>query len=460
MNAALQRVLRALTLQGALGNSSSSLVGTYLPALALARGATGYQIGLLTMVQSLASVLAQLPGAKLVDTFRSRKAIWLIGTAGQRLFWIPLILVAFLPLPEPITIILIASGCAQFMTMLKTPAWTSLVADLVPLKIRGRYFGHRNTISGIATVVVLSIGAFLVVWGFAPILVLALVLGFASLVITFSIPDLKLRRRYFYRPTFSVSWVTAQRSFAVNRNFYWFTVFTMAFTIGDFVARPYYAVYMLNTLAIGFDWYGIAVAVGFLAGILSQSYWGKMADRFGPRAILAVACILSTIVPLFWILAQNRLAILLLVAVDNFALAGIGLASFILLLGTSPHTRRTTFVARHTMASEAAIVIGTFVGGLVLLSGGWFLSDLHLIFLISAAVSAVALLALPFVKDLPSKRGDYSVYNTRNLFLELVAVSPVRSTVVRLRGNFASFRKQQFKRNERNYIYRARSSVW
>ncbi|WP_419571912.1 aminotransferase class III-fold pyridoxal phosphate-dependent enzyme [Rheinheimera sp.] len=49
-----------------------------------------------------------------------------------------------------IAAIIVLNGLRAFMSNLANPGWTSLVADLVPDAMRGRYFGSRNMAMGVA----------------------------------------------------------------------------------------------------------------------------------------------------------------------------------------------------------------------------------------------------------------------------------------------------------------------
>ena len=64
-----------------------------------------------------------------------------------------LALVPLLQLPPEIAIMTIAvvNGVRVFMANFSNPAWTAMVADIVPNFMRGRYFSTRNLTMGMAT---------------------------------------------------------------------------------------------------------------------------------------------------------------------------------------------------------------------------------------------------------------------------------------------------------------------
>ncbi len=456
-----KKAMRCLDGQGAFGDSSSNLVRAYATPYALSYHATSYQIGLLTIAQSLATLLSQLPGAKLVEYLGSRKKTWLLGAVLTRLMWIPLILLPFLLIPNQIAVgaVILSIAVAQFFNALKLPAWSSLVGDLVRPESRARYFGRRNMISGIATALVLAVaGWILLEGGFSTLFLAALILGMVGISFTARIPEPPFKSKFFYKRSLELSSDDFRRSLRVNRKFYTFTAFTVAFTFANLIASPFYAVYMLQSLHVGYAWFGAILFAGSIAGIISQPYWGGMADRFGDRTILATTATLAVLIPLFWIVASDPIHALLITAVDGFAFAGFGLTAFTFLLGTMPAERRAAFAARHTMAREAAVICGAFVGGTiaVLSSPAWFLHGLRLVFLSSAVMLILSLSLLAFVKHAPKSPDP----RTRDVFFELVAVAPMRGSAEKIeQGMKFAYKARYFHQEVRDGVKRAKDKT-
>ncbi|MBK9054053.1 MAG: hypothetical protein IPL78_25000 [Chloroflexi bacterium] len=60
-------------------------------------------------------------------------------------------------------LIIILNGLRAFLFNLSNPAWTSMVADIVPDFMRGRYFGSRNTTTmGIAALLVAPLAGMII----------------------------------------------------------------------------------------------------------------------------------------------------------------------------------------------------------------------------------------------------------------------------------------------------------
>ena len=115
----------------------------FLTAFALIFGASNEQIGLIAAIPYLSVILTELPGAKLLE-FISRKWISFFSIIFSRSFWVFIILIPFLFNKNPVLFIIIFYLLIKIVELVSEPSWISLMADITPEKIRGRYFGFRN----------------------------------------------------------------------------------------------------------------------------------------------------------------------------------------------------------------------------------------------------------------------------------------------------------------------------
>ena len=180
----IKRSLNTSIKEGALNAASSSIFSTFLVPLALALKATNLQVGFISTAQELATMAGQIPGAKLTAYF-DRKNIWLISQIiGKIALWIPIILLPFMNLHDPVTYLMIFAAMSAFFLALRGPAWSSLMGDLVKQENRGRYFGKRNMTVGAAGVLTTLVAGFIVgSFGFAVIFSIGIILTIISIPI-------------------------------------------------------------------------------------------------------------------------------------------------------------------------------------------------------------------------------------------------------------------------------------
>src|SRR5437879_12206427 len=115
----------------------------YLSAFALLLHASACPICPLSALPQIVGTWVQLLSVKVRNRFHHRKALIVVGAAGQAVVWLPL-LVLPLAFPEHAPWLLIACAVAYVaMGHFAIPAWNSLITDLVDPDQRGAYFGHR-----------------------------------------------------------------------------------------------------------------------------------------------------------------------------------------------------------------------------------------------------------------------------------------------------------------------------
>ena len=157
---ALRKSLRLTTvawLYGAFWMASTS--GLTQTRLASYLGANDIIFGLLGAMPCFA-VLLQVPGSMLVDRLGHRKAILLWAGTIHRLLYL---LMALLPwvLPSQKVGSVMVMALLLFVSMglanIGSQAWVNWMADLVPARVRGKYFARRSRY-GIVVMVLTGLG--------------------------------------------------------------------------------------------------------------------------------------------------------------------------------------------------------------------------------------------------------------------------------------------------------------
>ena len=161
---AIRRGMRLSILEGALSQPFYGLTwpsGVFLAGLALALGATTFQIGLLAALGPLLSGVNYI-AARWLERFKKRKLFYLGSSAVHRTVFLGVLLLPFMPermrIPALIGIVAISTffGCFQ------GTAWLSWIADIVPAARRGAFFSRRNMIcTAVWLVISVLLGKFL-----------------------------------------------------------------------------------------------------------------------------------------------------------------------------------------------------------------------------------------------------------------------------------------------------------
>ncbi|MER3555711.1 MAG: MFS transporter [Meiothermus sp.] len=331
---------------------------------------TGYALWLganpaaLAVLGALPSV-GQLAAPLALFSRGSRKNLSIILAGGGRALFAGVLILPLLPEPMRIPGLLLIAALSQLVIAPVNVLWTSWMADLVPEKERGRYFGFRNAFLGlVGTLGNLAAGTLIdhigKPWGFLLVLLVGVGAGVASASIL----------RWQFEPPSTpnppkLRDLVAPFSDRRFRGFLGFVVLFMgAVSVGSPFVVPLWLEYDKMTFAQVGLWTVIAASCGLFVGPL----WGRIADRAGHwRVLLWTSTVAAVVLPPLWLMAApGRLHTIWAAAVcDPFAWAGLGTALTNVALQSASPERRNLYLALYWMAFAVGGVLGASMGGVL-----------------------------------------------------------------------------------------------
>ena len=423
----LDHALKNSIKDGAAYSGMDGITSTYTTPFALAQGANNAEVGILNSIPNFFITISQFFAGKYIEK-RGRKNVTVSLALIQRIIWL---MIAFIPViffQGGLWFFIFLVVISQIILSLANTAWSSWIGDLVPEKIRGSYFGKRNTIAGIfgfSTTLIagLILGQIKGLIGFSVIFFLAFIFGLVSYSYLVNIPE----TRYKLKVKRQLNILEVVKKIKKYSNFHPFAKHMSLLSFAVNIASPFFTVYMLNILKIGYEWYGIVVASEILAGILMQRYWGKLSDKFGDRTIMSLCNVLIVFYPLFFIFARNPFHLILISIFSGVSWSGFNLATFNYLLDVTPSEERPSYIANYKVSVGVALFSGPLIGGLLsqYLSGItlFWLNSLQILFLLSFILRcAVTAYGLPRLKEVRAKK----ILPVSDVFLKVFAVYPIR----------------------------------
>ncbi len=365
----LSPTLRASVRDGA---SHAVMLGcgeTYFGPFGIFLLAGTLQVGLLATLPHFLGAVMQWFGAVNMSRFQSRRRTVLTGAVLQALTLIPMALLPFIfgrgDLSVMWLLVLITLYHGANGTIV--PIWNSLIGDLVPPEIRGRFFGHRNRLTGMSTLVaLLAAGGILHLfsraglgeWGFLIILIAAF---FARL------NSIRWLSKY-EDPEFTIS---PEQTFTFRQflrrsphsNFAKFVFFVGAISFGVAFSGPYFALYMLRDLKFSYIEFILITGVSTTAQFLTFRYWGELSDRFGNKKILNLCGWGVGIVPMLWLVSSNILYLAVVQLYGGLVWAGFSLASANFIFDAVTPPKRARCVAYQGLVNGVFVLTGALVGG-------------------------------------------------------------------------------------------------
>ncbi len=321
----VRRGLKLSLGEGMLAQVHISLTaGAFLTGFALMLGAGNLTLGLLTAIPFLIQPL-QLLGAWLIEQQGRRKPLTVIGSLGRSI-WLIMILLPYLPFgaTQRLSLLVTALLVSHALLTICSNAWTHWMTDLVPARLRGRYFATRNTaMAAVAMVANYGGGLWLdrmraagdLAYGYAIMYGAAVLCGALSTLLLSRQPEPPMARvpRLPLRDVIRVPF--AQREF---RRFM-LTIVVWSAAIG--VSAPFFSAHALTVLGMSFATLAMLDVITSGVSLVSLPLWGRVSDRIGHRRVLTISMAAVVLLPWFWVVATPQTLWLLFI---NAALSGIG----------------------------------------------------------------------------------------------------------------------------------------
>lgn len=402
--AEIQHNLRWFFWDGVLAAASDAIYLTYQTLYILALGATNAQIGLMSALSNLSATLVLMPGAILSDRFQRRKI--LVLWAGGGISRLMLLLLALLPFvfggPAAVYAAIGLNILMAGFGNLALPAWVSLTGDIIPLAWRGRYFGTRNLIMGVAGMVTTLVVGQLITRLGATIPVYQAAFGLAFLIGMLSTYSYSRLHEPESRTPSEAQAYTLKALLSTLKgdpNFLAYCLYTMLWNFSLNIAGPFFTVYQVQYLKSSAFVIGLVSIVSSLSGLPGQRIFGQLADRWGPRRVMLVTGWLIPLVPVLWYFTRAPWHAIPINVVAGFLWAGYSLASFNFLLAISSEANRARYSAMAQIAVTISAAAGASLGGLT--AGRW---GIPAVFLISGFGRAVA--SALFARFVKGARGE------------------------------------------------------
>lgn len=406
-NSRLRGSLVLITIAGCLAMIYAA--GTTSPAFVefmRAIGATDAHFGLLGGIPMIMLAL-QFVGAAITNVIPRRKPLFMILVISGRFLYIPLALVpAVFPSfrgDTGVYFVFVLIAVSGALTNIAGPMWLSWMADLIPRRILNTYWGRRQRWMHLTwTAAFLGVAAFSSFMS-SPVTVVFPVL--ATIAVVAGIVDILLFNAVHEPANVVVrrmSIFDALMAPLRNLEYRSFLVFSCAWSCSAMLAAAFMQVYALKVLGMAVWQATLTWCVSGIGVALVSSRWGRLADRYGHRPILAICIGTKSAIVLVFLLVTPSTAVWVLpitLFVDSFWNSGILVASNGYMLKIAPEKNRSMFIA-------AITALAGICGGLGAISGG-------------ALLSATNTLSAEFFGR---SWGNYHLLFTINIFMRLGCV--------------------------------------
>lgn len=438
-NHLISRGMRISIIEGIYARIYSSLcmIGSnFITKFMVILAATPLQFSLLSALGQVAALFEPL-GVAFTHRLQRRKwaCIWL--TAAGRILTMFLGVALFFSFKKAgVWFILALLFLASSLQAAGANIWIAWMSELIPLKIRGRFFSRRNQIhmfAGMVVAYIVSIyvdmfessGGFLRKiliesiglqdW-FIPqnqalflaiIFVLGTFIGLIGLVILARQPERPLtkqshgRLRDEYLEPFK------------DANFRKLLVFGIWWMLATGVGSAFWGPFMLKNLGMGMFKMQLYGTLHSAASLLTFLQWGRFIDRFGNKTAMTICILLGGLNPMLWLFvsAQNYNILWMEALISGTMWAGNALVTTNFVLSIAPRGKQQIYSGIYNAIAGVSMMSSTLLSGIFfpapLLVAGKHLQSEQVIFGIGGILRWLTLIPLIFVVEkthLPLRR--------------------------------------------------------
>jgi MFS family permease len=343
----LRRQLRWVTISWLFGSFWFwTINGAAMTQFARALGTPDSGFGWLAALPFIGTLM-QLPAGWAIERFGHRKSLFLVSSTLGRLLWsIAAAIPWFLPNAGQWwwPAMAVTLGLSWALMNVGTPAWMSWMSDLIPRRLRGRYFGIRNMVAQpIGLLATLGIGYGLDLAEKAADMEPGLMLRVTSAILAIAglmgaLDILCFRCVHDHGAVRREQTITFREMIGpplADPNFRLFLAFNFVFTFATAYIGQYMWLYLFDIL----HWSNaqanfLVVAIPILLRMGTYHLWGKLIDRVGKKPILILGGGVTVFGAVGWMLMTEHSIWpgYLLVVLTTLAWPGVEIANFNLVL--------------------------------------------------------------------------------------------------------------------------------
>lgn len=353
-----------------IGMSFASL-NTVLPAFARHLTSSNLLIGLIPSLSTLGWLLPQILIANFTQKLKRKKDLIIFSGLGERIPWLFLFLIVmFLSSSSSLLLvtffILYALFC--FSGGIAGPAWQDMLAKVIPLKKRGRFFGWSNFLAGGVSI----FGAFLSIYllrNFPFPKNFALCFLFAFIATSVSYVAFVLIREPIYpvknkESSFKEYFRQLPSLIRKDRNFLSFLISTIFLSFGA-MATSFFAVHAMNKLTLPDSQIGIFTLLLLTGQTTSSVLWGYLGDKKGYKLIMELGTLLTILAILLAVFSSSIYLFYGVFFIFGWAFSASFISTMGVVLEFSTPELRPTYIALANTVKAPFMSLSPLLGGLL-----------------------------------------------------------------------------------------------
>lgn len=349
----------------------TGIFDNFLGALAIFLNASASQLGLLAGLPQVVGAIFQL--VSVWAGFYLKRLRMIVMGAALQVFIVGVIAsLAFFSNEKSVWILIGLVVVYHSASHFIQPQWRALMGDLIPARIRGRFFARRTRITMVAALLAFFGGGFLLnafqhyelsAVGFFILFFVAMTGRFFSTLFLKKHPPMEVDSPYENVAAFSRTWAQLKLALA-DKSFREFTIFVALMNGAVAISAPFFAVYMLRDLSYTYLEFTFNIGASIFMQCLMLGLWGKISDQLGNRVIMLATGAIIPFLPTLWIFSTNYFYLLSLQLLSGLLWSGFSLSTGNFLYDLRPHrTHFSTYAALNACIVAVLVFAGSLLGG-------------------------------------------------------------------------------------------------
>ena len=386
----LRTTIRVSTTEGIFTQVYNSIAGPgsiFITKFAVLLGATPFHFGVLSAIGQLSQVFQPL-GVAITRNLTTRKSVVLKFVSSGRALTLLFGLLPFVfPSQRAIWAFLFLFFVSTSLQAVGANAWVAWIADMIPLRIRGRFWALRSQYQIIAGLLMgFIVGAIIDLFDEEPGFLARYILNYIGRLAIFTPRNIS----YAFLSTFIFSAVFGLLGIRIlsrqpehpkeiekeglfrmffsplsDRNFRHLILYSSWWMFAIGIGSPFWQPFMISKLKMPLVDIMIYGTISTVASILTLKPWGYLIDRFGNKTMMKFAIVLSAVNPMVWLFANsNNYRFLYIEAFTSGVMwSGAGIISTNFVLAIAPEEKKQVYSGLLGAFSGVAMVITMLLSG-------------------------------------------------------------------------------------------------
>jgi MFS family permease len=376
---------------------ATNLASNYFPIFAISiLGATNYQVGLISSLPPLVTLIVTIPAAILLNRLEQQKNTVAMTVFWARAMFLLLIAVVYIPFAYQAWAFLMIIGLMNVPGTVSNIGWQTLISGMISDDRRGTFFSDRNrllTIVGMVSMLILGIvmkNQTNNVRAYQILFLLAFVFGLLEVFFLMKHKEIVRPKTNSVQKNSYMDW-----SIFKDYGYKWFLFTALCFNFSWQMAWGLFNIYNVKYAHATLLWISIFSVGSQLVQIFSFPLWKKWADQKSNTLIFFWVAVGMATAPALTVLSTNLYYLTLVQMTSGFFVSGTTLILFNLLLEQSPAEKRTYCITTYN-------VLLSFVAFIAPQIGVWLLQEtgIHMSMYISTILrfSSACLFLLMYLK--------------------------------------------------------------